>query len=213
MTTAWAKARLQSVTDSRETAAATLWQVAEQDQEDGYTLTAAVNALISLTIFSNELRIEKLRDWLDEAQAPLLTAWLEHVQATSTQDINTVIDNASDLASAGLTHLAMKAYDTAIQLAHRLDEPRSAQLADARRTQLLATLRPGGFEAPPPPADKRLTARERDVVELAKNGLSNREIADLLSLSIRTVENHIHRAMRKTGASNRRLIEDQRRSP
>jgi DNA-binding CsgD family transcriptional regulator len=44
-----------------------------------------------------------------------------------------------------------------------------------------------------------LTDREREVVELAKRGLSNREIADALYLSLRTVENHLYRVRQKTG--------------
>lgn len=44
-----------------------------------------------------------------------------------------------------------------------------------------------------------LTEREREVVELAKRGLSNRQIADTLFLSLRTVENHLYRVRQKTG--------------
>ncbi len=47
-----------------------------------------------------------------------------------------------------------------------------------------------------------LTARERDVMELAIEGLSNKEIARKLSISHRTVEIHKARVMRKAGAGN-----------
>lgn len=50
-----------------------------------------------------------------------------------------------------------------------------------------------------------LTARERDVMKLAATGLANKEIAQQLGISFRTVEIHRARAMRKTGASS--LIE------
>ncbi|WP_040166736.1 helix-turn-helix transcriptional regulator [Microbacterium gorillae] len=42
-----------------------------------------------------------------------------------------------------------------------------------------------------------LTAREREVAMLAAGGLRNREIARQLFLSVRTVESHLYRAMRK----------------
>lgn len=51
--------------------------------------------------------------------------------------------------------------------------------------------------------DGALTAREAQVVELAASGLSNRAIADQLVLSLRTVENHLHRAFTKLGVSSR----------
>jgi DNA-binding CsgD family transcriptional regulator len=48
-----------------------------------------------------------------------------------------------------------------------------------------------------------LTDREREVVMLLGEGLSNRDIAARLTVSIRTVENHIFKAMAKTGTANR----------
>ena len=48
----------------------------------------------------------------------------------------------------------------------------------------------------------RLTQRELEVVMLATTGLSNKDIADHLSISFRTVEVHRRNAMRKTGTSN-----------
>ena len=38
---------------------------------------------------------------------------------------------------------------------------------------------------------------------LIGQGLSNREVAERLTLSVRTVEGHIYRAMVKTGTGNR----------
>ena len=48
-----------------------------------------------------------------------------------------------------------------------------------------------------------LTDREREVVNLIVHGLPNREIAERLTLSPRTVESYIYRAMVKTGTSSR----------
>ena len=49
-----------------------------------------------------------------------------------------------------------------------------------------------------------LTAREAQLVALARRGLSNAEIADQLVLSVRTVETHLYRAMHKLGVNDRR---------
>jgi DNA-binding CsgD family transcriptional regulator len=54
-------------------------------------------------------------------------------------------------------------------------------------------------------ASERLpfTDREREIVILLGKGLSGRAVAERLTLSVRTVEGHIYRAMIKTGASSR----------
>ncbi|MGX9788097.1 tetratricopeptide repeat protein [Mycobacterium sp. MMS18-G62] len=48
-----------------------------------------------------------------------------------------------------------------------------------------------------------LTNREREIVMLIGEGLSNRAVAERLTLSVRTVESHIYQAMSKTGVSSR----------
>lgn len=53
-----------------------------------------------------------------------------------------------------------------------------------------------------------LTDREREIVALLGLGLSNRDIAHRLVLSVRTVEGHIYRAMMKTGTASRDELGD-----
>jgi DNA-binding NarL/FixJ family response regulator len=48
-----------------------------------------------------------------------------------------------------------------------------------------------------------LSRREQQLVGLIRQGLSNKEIAACLNLSEQTVKNHIHRTLRKVGASDR----------
>jgi DNA-binding CsgD family transcriptional regulator len=48
-----------------------------------------------------------------------------------------------------------------------------------------------------------LSAREREIVALIAEGLTNREVADRLCLSVRTIEGHIYRAMARTGMASR----------
>ena len=48
-----------------------------------------------------------------------------------------------------------------------------------------------------------LTRREQQLVEMISHGLTNKEIASQLNLSEQTIKNHVHRMLRKVGASNR----------
>ena len=48
-----------------------------------------------------------------------------------------------------------------------------------------------------------LTPREREIVSLAARGLSNKDIAERLTVSVRTVEGHLYRAGHKLGVSER----------
>jgi DNA-binding CsgD family transcriptional regulator len=59
-------------------------------------------------------------------------------------------------------------------------------------------------KAPSPvAAAAALSRREREVASLVANGLSNREIAERLYLSERTVDNHVHHILAKLGFDSR----------
>jgi DNA-binding NarL/FixJ family response regulator len=63
----------------------------------------------------------------------------------------------------------------------------------------------GGLSTPAlrTPTGIKLSGRQRDVVELVVTGLSNREIAEKLVMSVRTVEGHVYRACQRVGAQSR----------
>ena len=52
-------------------------------------------------------------------------------------------------------------------------------------------------------ADLGLSRREQQMVELLRERLTNKEISVRLNLSEQTVKNHVHRILRKVGATNR----------
>ncbi|MEV4347843.1 helix-turn-helix transcriptional regulator, partial [Actinoplanes sp. NPDC049596] len=53
-----------------------------------------------------------------------------------------------------------------------------------------------------------LTPQERQVAELAARGLRNREIAEQLFISVRTVGAHLHSVYPKLGISGRHQLRD-----
>jgi len=56
--------------------------------------------------------------------------------------------------------------------------------------------------------DLGLSRRERQIVDLLRQRLTNKEIAMRLNLSEQTIKNHVHHILRKIGVSNRfRIVE------
>jgi DNA-binding CsgD family transcriptional regulator len=59
-----------------------------------------------------------------------------------------------------------------------------------------------------PDALRELTPQQRQIVRLASDGLTDREIADRLFLSPRTVGSHLHRSYPKLGIASRHQLRD-----
>ncbi len=55
-------------------------------------------------------------------------------------------------------------------------------------------------------SDVELSPREREVLELVRQGATNKEIADQLFISVGTVKNHIHNILEKLHLKNRTQI-------
>ena len=52
-------------------------------------------------------------------------------------------------------------------------------------------------------AQMSLSSREMEIIELVASGLTNQEIAQKLTISKRTVDNHVSNMFTKTGSKNR----------
>jgi DNA-binding CsgD family transcriptional regulator len=90
-------------------------------------------------------------------------------------------------------------------MAYRSRDLRGSALASISRAEALGA-QCGGADTPALRQAREplpLTDREREIVMLVCGGLSNRDIAARLNLSVRTVEGHIYKAMNKTGTASR----------
>ena len=99
------------------------------------------------------------------------------------------------------------AVDAAAQaaLAYRSQGRRGSALGCAARADALAEQCGGAWTPALRQASEPVpfTDREREIVTLIGEGLSNRAVAERLTLSVRTVESDIYRAMAKTGTTSR----------
>jgi DNA-binding CsgD family transcriptional regulator len=119
--------------------------------------------------------------------------------------------DAAELAAVSKDFEAMgdlvAAVDTAAQaaMAYRDQDLRGSALGCVTRAEALAE-QCGGANTPALRQAREplpLTDREREIVTLLGHGLSNREVAARLTVSVRTVEGHIYKAMTKTGTASR----------
>jgi DNA-binding NarL/FixJ family response regulator len=83
-----------------------------------------------------------------------------------------------------------------------------APIAPAVASKLLDALRTGGIPARggsgvPAPQDTVLTRRESEILQLVAAGMSNKEIANELTITEGTVKNHVHNALEKLHLTNR----------
>lgn len=119
------------------------------------------------------------------------------VGGLSGADPNTLATAAQAFLDQGAPELAQRMLDALAPLiagdAERERELRAAQRAT--RTSLRVQ----------DDATEPLTLREREIARLAAEGLRNREIARRLFVSVRTVESHLYRAMRKLNATRGEL--------
>ncbi|SPM40079.1 ATP-, maltotriose-and DNA-dependent transcriptional regulator MalT, partial [Mycobacterium numidiamassiliense] len=134
---------------------------------------------------------------------PLAAAVAAHVEALLTGDGEGLL--AASAAYRGIGDRAAAA-DAAAQASVAFDggqNHRRALYAAALARELADEC--GGLHTPAlrTPAGLKLSGRQRDVIELVVAGLSNRQIADQLVMSVRTVEGHVYRACQRVGAQSR----------
>ncbi|MGW5373563.1 response regulator transcription factor, partial [Streptomyces sp. NPDC004011] len=114
------------------------------------------------------------------------------------------LDRAADaLAERGFLLFAAEAHAQAVAL-HR--DPRAARLSRTRALALAHRCQGARTPALAGLVLGELTARQRQIVALAASGLSNRQIAERLTLSVRTVGNHLYGAYARLGAGDRAAL-------
>ncbi|TLM74278.1 helix-turn-helix transcriptional regulator [Pseudarthrobacter sp. NamB4] len=122
---------------------------------------------------------------------------------------DTLMATAAMLEESGFVNLAREAYARASTVLEQSGERRRSRQAVAQREkcdhELGERFREGRFIAAAPAV--HLTRREQDIVELAVQGLTDREIAQRLMVSVRTVEGHLYRTYVKLGVRSRDELE------
>lgn len=130
-----------------------------------------------------------------------------HLEALRTQNPAALMRAAEALDTGGMPGPAAHALREARRIFLRRRASGSVAAADARLAALAAAIEQqvpwydaGTVEDAP---RERLTPREAVTAQLAAEGLSNRQIAERMRCSVRTVESHLAQARAKLGVANR----------
>jgi DNA-binding NarL/FixJ family response regulator len=149
---------------------------------------------------------EQLERMAARCESRLVAAYARHGTAKAASDGAALLGAAEEMAAIGAQRYAVEAASDAAAAFLSAGRQDSARRAAARARQLHVPDQ--GAELPHidglDATATELTPRETQLVDLARQGLTNAEIADRLVISIRTVETHLYRGMQKLGITDRR---------
>jgi len=152
--------------------------------------------------FGDAVGADRLAELATQVEGPRAPLSARYARALATADAAELDAVSRDFEAMGDVLAAADAAAHAATV-HRRDGHRGSALTSSGRAQLLAK-QCGGAVSPALAAAKLplpFTRREHEITRLLSRGLSNKEIAEALSLSVRTVEGHVYQASTKVGIS------------
>jgi len=148
----------------------------------------------------------RLRAAVEETDSLWCHALVDHVTALEAADGETLDTVARRFEEIGALLQAAEVFADAA-LAHGAAGRRmSAQSSASHHDRLMQACEGARCVVPHQTPRVKLSPREREVAVLAGRGLSNREIAERLSLSVRTVESHVYRVCTRLGVTRREAL-------
>ncbi len=198
---------------------ATVWRIwADEDAraasvaalEAGRRAASDTHLVWAALIYDDAVRLgaaehaaERLEGLAARVEGELVPAMARHARALASGDAMALERVASHYERMGAMLLAAEAAANAHRAYLGQGRQRLARVA-ASRAALLATNCPGVRTPPliqlsPVP----LTARELEIARLAAEGMSSRQLAERLGISVRTVDNHLGTIYAKIGVRGR----------
>ncbi|QIM15208.1 response regulator transcription factor [Leucobacter insecticola] len=200
----WGRARIAAITGELEEAAQACWTSALTLHQHGVVATAILSGARSLDLCFDEERLRVMESWVATVQSDFLTAYFDFVVARESADVEALIALLPRLGRTGRVEQTVRACEEVVRLLRRAGEDERASSFEHEGAMFIESLEPGVHETGHSESVvTRLTDREREVAELLVQGLTSQEIHRHLSISVRTVENHVHNIKSKLGVSKR----------
>jgi DNA-binding CsgD family transcriptional regulator len=178
--------------------------VAADCAHDAGQFAAEAEALHHAARFGADGVASRLGSVAQRVDGPVVPLYARHAEALASRDRKALDAVSAGFGAAGLLLSAADAAAQAAPLHTRAGQSRASAESSARALRLAELC--GGAATPAIRSAARplpVTSREREIIALVGDGLSNREIATRLTLSIRTVEGHLYRACTKLDVTDR----------
>ena len=186
-----------------------LLTAAEDAERSGFVPTAAWLLHDALRLGATDGIAARLAALTAATDSGLVHLRAEHAAALLADDEDRLVMAGERFEAIGAVLLAAETAAQAADASRRRGHERRAVVLDTVSDTLAA--RCEGAKTPVLVRAGRVAAlseRERDVAVLAARGLSSRQIAAQLTLSVRTVDNHLGRIYAKLGVSSRAALVD-----
>ena len=137
-------------------------------------------------------------------EGPMARTILRHAELAAASrldggEVDELAAIATDLPRLGLTIASVNAWSQVAESAKAQGRDHLVHRATLSMTKIRSSDTAAAIEDRP----RLLTAREVEVARAASAGLTSREVAERLGLSVRTVDNHLASVYRKLGVSGR----------
>ncbi|WP_025159432.1 LuxR family transcriptional regulator [Leifsonia aquatica] len=203
----WARAQLLSFNGDIDGAAAVLREASARLWERGARFAAVLGLLGAAELTPTAQRLAELTPLAERIEGPFVPAYLAYVRALVSHSAGEMLEPFQLTSRVGLNGVAISALRNAAGWFAEADDSEGAAQAqrleeEFRERRRLRSVDTARFTT----GSAVLTDRKHEVAELAAAGLSNQEIASRLVLSVRTVETHMHRIMRKLDIGSRQEL-------
>ena len=198
LSSGWTRAAAGSLSD-----AIAIVQLAAADARERTQPTHELACLQAAAQWGDASGAARARELADMLSLPLANAVARHTESLQARDGEGLLAASADYRAIGDRATAADVAAQAAVAFGYAQQRRRGMYAAALARELADAC--GGLCTPAlrTPVGVPLTPREREVIELVVAGLSNRDIADRLVMSVRTVEGHVYRACQRVGATSR----------